>query len=134
MTPIIVFVYGTLRLGGENHHFLDSAKLLSVKSWTYGKLYDTGFGYPAMIEDRSKKVIGELYEINEELLASLDQLEDYMGPGKDNLYERIIKTIFTEDGEVEAYVYIFLKDKVDSKLEISSGDWKSYRLQQQLSF
>ena len=122
-----VFVYGTLRQHEENSYFLHGAKCLSSQCWTYGILYDTGCGYPAMETSRNKKVYGELYQVNHEQLKRLDHLEGYEGDEKDNLYDRITQTIYTDTGTIQAYVYVFLPDQTANLEKISFGDWKCHR-------
>jgi gamma-glutamylcyclotransferase (GGCT)/AIG2-like uncharacterized protein YtfP len=123
---IKVFVYGTLRLGESNHYLLENADLLDSGSWTYGQIYDTGYGYPAMIQSDLHKVFGELYAVNEDELKSLDVLEDYVEGNQDNLYNRILQPIHTKKGIKEAYVYVICNDGL-LKSYIHSGDWKKYR-------
>jgi gamma-glutamylcyclotransferase (GGCT)/AIG2-like uncharacterized protein YtfP len=122
-----VFVYGTLRQGEYNHHYLREARPHSLNCWTFGKLYDTGVGYPAMVEDHKRRVVGELYMVTKEHLCALDELEDYREGRGDNLYERVVKTVYTEEGREEAYVYLFPLHKIENEIEITSGDWKEYR-------
>lgn len=124
---IMVFVYGTLRKGEVNHRFLESAVCIAEQSWTFGELYDSNYGYPAIKQASSTRVYGELYSITEKQLVELDELEGYSESGKNNLYERIIQTIHTDQGTHEAYVYIANKSNL-LKREIPNGDWKEYIL------
>jgi gamma-glutamylcyclotransferase (GGCT)/AIG2-like uncharacterized protein YtfP len=123
----LVFVYGTLRQGEYNHHYLREARPQSFNCWTFGKLYDTGVGYPAMVEDQKGRVVGELYLISNEHLYALDELEDYREGRVDNLYERVVRTIYTEGRSEEAYVYLFPLHNIENEIEITSGNWKEYR-------
>ena len=41
-----VFVYGTLRRGQTNAHYMLGATCIADRNWTYGKLFDTNEGYP----------------------------------------------------------------------------------------
>ncbi|MBM7573359.1 gamma-glutamylcyclotransferase family protein [Aquibacillus albus] len=126
MKQHLVFVYGTLRLNENNHHFLKQAELVAKKCWIYGKLYDVGCGYPAVTTgDNQTRVYGELYKVTDQELAQLDILEDYEENGNNNEYERIEQTVFTETGTFSAYVYIYSKEQVSGLREISSGDWTS---------
>lgn len=122
-----VFVYGTLRKGEENAGLLCDAPCIAEQCRTNGFLYDTGYGYPAMKTSQNSRVYGELYEVTESQLGSLDVLEGYTPGGKSNLYERIERTVFTDKGPVNAYLYIAGKDSLLGK-KISNGDWKEYRL------
>lgn len=126
---IKVFVYGTLRRDEYNHRLMLKAKIRSTKCWTNGRLYDTGFGYPAMVQDPAGRVYGELYQVTEEQLAALDDLEGYRGAGGNNEYERVRQAVYTEQGEETAYVYVYPPQKaMELGQEIISGDWKRYNL------
>ncbi|NVN82136.1 MULTISPECIES: gamma-glutamylcyclotransferase [unclassified Vibrio] len=108
----LVFVYGTLRQGQSNHHYLQNGELLgrfdTPESFA---LFDLG-AYPAMISGK-KSVAGEVYIINDEILESLDRLEDV--PVE---YRREqIETIFGL-----AWVYLYQLDLTANK-EILSGNW-----------
>ncbi|KAB0463124.1 gamma-glutamylcyclotransferase family protein [Vibrio kanaloae] len=108
----LVFVYGTLRQGQSNHHYVQGCELLgrfdTPKEFA---LFDLG-AYPALTCG-SKSVAGEVYVINDEVLASLDQLEDV--PVE---YRREqIETIFGL-----AWVYLYQLELTANK-EILSGDW-----------
>lgn len=123
-----VFVYGTLRQNESNHHYLEKEKLLASQCWVKGELYDTGYGYPALVNRSDSRVYGELYQIGDKKLEAIDLLEEYYGEGQDNDYERMTKTVYTDKGEERALVYYFPFSKVDLNLKISSGDWKNHRL------
>ncbi|CAK2493404.1 gamma-glutamylamine cyclotransferase family protein YtfP [Vibrio crassostreae] len=108
----LVFVYGTLRKDQSNHHYLKQCECLG-RFYTPEEyaLFDLG-AYPAMIIGK-KSVAGEVYMINDEVLESLDRLEDV--PVE---YRREqIETIF---GLV--WVYLYQLDLTANK-EILSGDW-----------
>jgi gamma-glutamylcyclotransferase (GGCT)/AIG2-like uncharacterized protein YtfP/cation transport regulator ChaC len=128
MEKVLVFVYGTLRKHERNHYLLKDSKLVSEQAWTYGELFDTGKGYPMLKKSSSQKVFGELYEVNQKQLALLDELEGYKVGRNNNLYERDIQTIYTDNGEWSAYLYLSEKACVT---DISSGDWKIYQLLKQ---
>jgi gamma-glutamylcyclotransferase (GGCT)/AIG2-like uncharacterized protein YtfP/cation transport regulator ChaC len=128
MEKILVFVYGTLRKHERNHYLLKDSRLISEQAWTYGELFDTGNGYPMLKKSSTQKVYGELYEVNQNQLASLDELEGYKINRKDNLYEREIQTIYTDNGESSAYLYLSERTCITA---IASGDWKVYQLLKQ---
>lgn len=128
MEKHLVFVYGTLRKHEGNHFLLKGATLISEQSWTLGELYDTGKGYPMLKPSLQHKVFGELYEVREEQLKALDKLEDYQAGRKNNLYDRVVQTVYTDLGKYEAFLYISEKE---NDIQISEGDWKVYQLTQQ---
>ncbi|MEY8348076.1 gamma-glutamylcyclotransferase family protein [Bacillus cereus] len=121
-----VFVYGTLRKQQENAHYLHGATSIAEEAWTYGKLFDTNEGYPAMICTKEDKVYGEMYEVDDEILKKLDELEEYTGNTETDLYDRITQTIYFMDKEMHAYVYIAQNKEMLQK-PIISGDWVKYK-------
>ncbi|WP_413299801.1 gamma-glutamylcyclotransferase [Bacillus sp. 1P10SD] len=127
-----VFVYGTLRQHESNHYLLKEARCVSRQCWTYGTLYDTGFGYPAMVKSTHNRVYGELYEVTPQQLERLDRLEGYEREGKNNLYERMTQVVHTDFDTAEAYVYTYPSSKRMGKSDkITFGDWKCHRYLQQ---
>ncbi|WP_439022466.1 gamma-glutamylcyclotransferase family protein [Bacillus thuringiensis] len=121
-----VFVYGTLRRGETNAHYMQGATCIADGAWTYGKLFDTNEGYPAMIYSNEDKVYGEVYEVNKAVLQKLDELEEYTGNAESDLYDRITETIYLGDREMRAFVYV-AQDKEMLKKVIISGDWVKYQ-------
>ncbi|ADU28799.1 gamma-glutamylcyclotransferase family protein [Evansella cellulosilytica] len=123
-----VFCYGTLRKNESNHHLLKDANCICEHSLTEGKMFDTGYGYPVIIQDAISKVHGELYEITDEELDMLDRLEGYESrSAQHNLYERIRQKVITHKGEYEAFVYIEGVNQNLCTTYIEHGDWKVYR-------
>jgi len=137
MNEIIVFVYGTLRKGEDNHHLLAGSERIAVQCYMEGNLYDTKLGYPAMTLAPGKKVYGELYSVSEAKLRQLDELEDYYGEDRNNEYWRVVRPVYTDtDTDTDmsarsAFVYIYLNEQAEGLDLIPLGDWKSYRLSNQ---
>lgn len=96
-----VFVYGTLKRGGENHHWIDSQRFVGVtKTKPVYRMFDLG-GYPGMLKAENGLAIeGELWDVDPPGLAKLDVLEDVAG----GEYERV--PIELESGEAEGYLYL----------------------------
>jgi gamma-glutamylcyclotransferase (GGCT)/AIG2-like uncharacterized protein YtfP len=129
MERFFVFVYGTLRRHERNYYLLKEAELVAEQAWTEGKLFDTGFGYPALQDSNSDVVYGELYLVTEGQLYRLDELEGYSVEGQDNLYNRKKQLISHDTGKTEAFVYTIAKHNNHMlKTPIESGDWKEYNL------
>lgn len=87
-----IFLYGTLKVGYKNHHLLQDkangvAKLLSVASTPvqYPLVVATKYNIPFLLNrpGMGAYVTGEVYEIDEKMLQTLDKLED-----TGNYYER----------------------------------------------
>ncbi|MBJ8005234.1 MULTISPECIES: gamma-glutamylcyclotransferase [Bacillus cereus group] len=121
-----VFVYGTLRKEQTNAHYMQGATCIADGAWTYGKLFDTNEGYPAMVCSNEEKVYGEVYEVNSDVLQKLDELEEYTGNPESDLYDRITQTIYFWEIETHAYVYV-AQDREMLKKVIISGDWVEYQ-------
>ncbi len=108
----LVFVYGTLRQGESNHHFLAGAQLLGMhETQPEYALYDLG-AYPAVIQGHNT-ILGEIYLIDDDTLQALDKLEDV--PIE---YRReLIDTPFGQ-----AWIYLY-QDITQLDTLISTGDW-----------
>jgi gamma-glutamylcyclotransferase (GGCT)/AIG2-like uncharacterized protein YtfP len=76
MNKHLVFVYGTLRRGGAGamHIRFPDAKFIADAE-VRGSLYDLG-AYPGLrLDESDSSVIGEVYEVDDELLRRLDDFE-----------------------------------------------------------
>ena len=109
-----VFVYGTLMKGEPNHHFLENSIRLGNAAVEGYEMYNVGGYYPAIVPG-NKKILGELYEVPEYDMASIDMLE-----GEGSLYIRKCET--TSKNEL-AYIYEYAQDISDYE-KIDS--WKEY--------
>ena len=98
-----IFVYGTLKRGGRLHPAIKDSIFSVTEGTTSGQLLNVG-SFPGMITG-DRKIKGELFEVDPEVLPTLDYIEGYQGPGKHNLYEREVVSVETENGNVEAYCY-----------------------------
>lgn len=111
----LVFVYGTLRRGECNHHYLSGARWLGIhRTDPCYTLLDLG-EYPAMISSGKTAIVGEVYAINDFLMARLDWLEDYPE-------EYIRERIPTPYGL--AWIYIYRHPTANVPV-IASGDWRN---------
>ncbi|WEM42041.1 gamma-glutamylcyclotransferase [Photobacterium sp. DA100] len=109
-----VFVYGTLRAGEANAYLLKDAVRLGDECLASGYiLHDLG-AYPAAIASLGgTQLLGEVYQINDEILHSLDWLEEY--PVE---YDRV--EIMTSYGV--AWIYLYNHSVAGSPV-IGNGDW-----------
>jgi gamma-glutamylcyclotransferase (GGCT)/AIG2-like uncharacterized protein YtfP len=111
---MVIFVYGTLRRGQSNHAELGNARFLrEVATAPRYELVDLG-EYPALLESGSTAVLGELYEVDEDLLARLDVFE-----GVPALYQR--RAIALQDGQAEGYV--MRRRNAARAPRLAHGDW-----------
>jgi gamma-glutamylaminecyclotransferase len=108
-----VFVYGTLKRGQRNHHYLVQAEFvgdhLSEECFSMYQFDD----YPAVTENGSHAVSGEIYRVNRLGFEMLDELEGYP-----RFYQRI--EIATDYGC--AWMYIVKPDLCRDKL-LLAGTW-----------
>jgi gamma-glutamylaminecyclotransferase len=101
-----VFVYGTLKRGGANHHFLAGQEYVGPARTGPGfTLYELE-GYPGMVaspEDRDG-VSGEVWSVDEACLAQLDLLEGTA----EGLYLRAVVPLERPFAgrRVEGYLYL----------------------------
>ena len=101
----LIFVYGTLKRGGENHGWIENQRFVApaVTRPCY-RMYDLG-GYPGMVRSEDGLAIeGEVWEVDEKGLIRLDVLEDIDG----GEYERVPVELEGDfAGErVEGYLYL----------------------------
>lgn len=117
---MILFVYGTLRRGGSNHHLMieGRAELLGEASTPPAfELLDLG-PYPAMVAGGATSVLGEVYVVAEPLREKLDILEDVP-----QLYYR---TAITLENGLLAETYLLANAALSKAPRIASGDWMSF--------
>ena len=112
-----IFVYGTLKKGGSNHHFLESSEFLRDDVLEDHSIYVSSvFNFPLLLEDEGGKVHGEIYKIDDNTLANLDMLES-----EGHLYNRI------DRDELDFQYYLFNEyngwhiDRENDKIE--NGKW-----------
>ena len=112
----LVFVYGTLMRGGENHESLNGAAFLgAARTPPRFTLVDLG-EYPALVREGQDSVSGELYDVDAALLARLDSLEEHP-----TVYVR--ETLRLEDGR-EAFTYVLPRERAGQAARIPGGDWR----------
>jgi len=101
-----VFVYGTLKRGGDNHSYLAYQQFLGAARTPAGyTLYSLG-DYPGMVRASADTagVIGELWAVDAACLQQLDLREGV----NEGLYERVSLKLATssDDQPVETYLYL----------------------------
>ena len=112
-----VFVYGTLKKGFCNEPLLEAETFLGKCHTTAPifRLYEVKghYPFPALLtaESNGCKVFGELYDVREQCMTLLDQLEGV----SQGLYERIQLDVTTLSGRLESEVtaYRYCHDRKD---------------------
>ena len=119
---MVIAVYGTLRQGLENHHFLKNSttRFLGLDRLSGYDLY--AGSYPYLVPGIGVATV-ELYEIDITTLEALDELE-----GHPDLYRTV--SVQTDAG-INAAVYLYPKDKVLPGTKKTNGNWIDW-LQTQL--
>ncbi|QFU02035.1 Gamma-glutamylcyclotransferase family protein ytfP [Halomonas sp. THAF5a] len=101
-TPLVA-VYGTLKRGLRNHHWLDGAAYLGEDRLTEATLYDLG-PYPGARLEPSRGITVEVFRVDARLLAGLDRLEDYrVRTPREGDYDRLVQA--TAFGPAWLYLY-----------------------------
>jgi gamma-glutamylcyclotransferase (GGCT)/AIG2-like uncharacterized protein YtfP len=121
MNKHLVFVYGTLRQGGVRAmpHLFPDAKFIGQANVS-GSLYDLG-AYPVLLLDESNSlVIGEVYEIDNEVLHQLDEIEAASDYGRKQVEVSLGRH------KVKCWVYVDNCQSDPQRILITSGDWIEY--------
>lgn len=117
-----LFAYGTLKRGGKYHFYMEEAELVEEQVTISGRLYDTGLGYPALELAGGDVIQGELYDIPDVLWPAINDLEDYSGDAKTDLYDRLTIDVETSRGTKQAIVYTAKAERL-LKEYIPEGVW-----------
>lgn len=108
-----LFVYGTLKKGFENHHFLDGARFLGnvITKHKY-PMVNIVKAYPYLIKQKNKGRIikGEAYDISVNILERLNMLEGYP-----EHYDRDEISVIFDNQELKAITY-FVNQKIDFQI------------------
>ncbi|HEX8071459.1 MAG TPA: gamma-glutamylcyclotransferase family protein [Pyrinomonadaceae bacterium] len=114
----LVFVYGTLRRGGVRAlpGLFPGAKFVGAARVS-GRLYDLG-AYPALLlEDSDSSVVGEVYEVDDEILHGLDEYEATAD------YRRQQVEVSLGQRAQTCWVYAPDPESYPRRGLIKSGDW-----------
>ena len=112
--PLLVFVYGTLKRGERNHHWLQGARWVGEVERPGLVLHDLG-PFPMAVVGEGR-AFGELYEVDSAILARLDQLEGYP-----RLYDP--QQLPLADGQ-RAWVYLGRPHQVRNAPVVGGGRWR----------
>ncbi len=115
-----VFVYGTFKKGFPLHYYLKKNTYIGKGTLDNYEMYEVASGgYPAIIRGKGK-INGEVYEVDNYTIFTLDMVE-----GEGYLFKREWETIVMEDGrKIHAWVYVYLRMINGEQKRIPSGEWK----------
>lgn len=130
-----VFVYGTLRAGEVNDIGIAAARngvaapaLIGTAS-VHGRLFDFG-DYPGLVVDpgdsAARPVVGDVYEIDDALVAVLDEIEEVY-PGVEGLFLSRETEVEVGGARVRCRFYPVARESVKGLREITGGDWVAWR-------
>ena len=111
----LVFVYGTLKRGETNHHWLEGASWQGETELNGVVLHDLGPFPMAVVGEGT--AIGEVYAVESSGLARLDELEGYP-----RLYDRQMLSL--GDGR-RAWVYLGRPRQVRHAPVVAGGLWRA---------
>ena len=107
-----IFVYGTLRQGQYNYdiYLKNNATFLNF-GFIQGELYEIkGKVYPAFLPEGNHMIIGEIYEVDEEVLRKVDAMEECIDEDETkNEYIKKNCSIYNDQGQVidDLPVYVY---------------------------
>ncbi len=118
--PTLIFVYGSLKRGLSNHHWLAGQHFVAEARTAPGyQLFDLG-EYPGMVTaaETEGSVWGELWEVDDDGLAGLDVLEGV----DEGMYERVAVSLLEPFAgtAVETYLY---RESVAGRAAVLGGKW-----------
>lgn len=119
----LVAVYGSLRKTMVNYqYYLSGSEYKGTFSTEPEYTLHSLQWYPGLKLNGNTSIVMEVYEIDEDTLKSLNQLEGYYPGEKSTFYDRI--EIDTPWGKAFTYIYVneLSKDSI-----IDSGDWVAYK-------
>lgn len=121
----LLFVYGTLRIGGSNdiRRFGPCSRFLGPAQ-VRGRLHDLG-NYPGLVLGGAAWVRGELHAIAPAIEPALDELEE-VWPQRSGLYRRTRALVVLGAHSHGALVYAMDSARAQVWPLIDCGDWLTH--------
>ena len=128
-----LFVYGSLRKGRYNYDlYLKNKSQFIQEAYIQADLYSLkGKEYPAIVQGKNR-VLGEIFEVDQETFDRMDVMEGYVPGRYENEYDKIETDIFDASGNVidrlPVYWYNIKLENQKNLLNewISSGDYVAF--------
>lgn len=123
-----VFVYGSLKRGECNHHYMATGRFVCrARTTPEFRLYSLG-RYPTLgrATESPCAIVGEVFEVDDAALAAIDRLED-----NGRLYQReqvVVHDLDDERTTHRAWVYLHLGSTAGLPL-IAGDTWRDPRRQ-----
>lgn len=117
----LLAVYGTLKKGHGNHHYMGNSQLLGEHRTEPNFTMRSMGGFPAVSLNGQTSIHVEVYKVNDkQTLSHINSLEGYRGVKDDpnNWYD--VHSIETPYGEADLY---YFKDEPTHLPIVESGSW-----------
>lgn len=131
---IYVFVYGTLRSGEINDLAVAAGRRglpqprYVGKAAVHGTLYDFG-DWPGLVEDAAGPAIGgDVYEIDQALLALMDEIEEY-DPDGGSCFVRRQARLAVGNQDLDCFYYPIDPGHIGTAIRLDGTDWILHRRQ-----
>lgn len=116
---MLMFVYGTLKRGHGNNHYMQGCEFLGEAVSAAAGYSMTGMGFPLLFKGGCQRVRGEVWRVTADALKGIDRLE-----GHPDWYRRERRTFVLESGEkVVAWVYIMKRERRVNEYEGEVVSW-----------
>lgn len=125
-TPLKIFVYGTLKVGGRFAVRFNNLRLSVRPGKIKGTMFSIGDSYPGVILHGDNVINGEIHEYTDaaQVEQALDRIEGYFGEGDTtNLYHKRLVAVDTESGQEACIMYEFARD-TSKYTQILEGEWQ----------
>ncbi len=122
-----LFVYGSLLRGMSLSSYMEGTRFLGP-AYVKADMFYLGF-YPGIIKGNNI-VYGELYEVNEAQLPTIDEVEDYIELDNERsaYLRRPIDAYRLSDGKKLKSQAYFYNRSPEGKLPIESGDYRQFMI------
>ena len=133
---IQLFVYGSLRKGMYNYErYLKGKSNFVANGVVKGELYALhDVSYPALLMG-DEDILGEIYEVDEDVAHDIDVLEGYVHDASQNDYNKVLMEVYVDSlgQSMLLPVYVFNLEREDNvsmlAQRITCNDYVTYYLE-----